>query len=120
MNFGEKVVKLEYIEKKREFNEKLYGEIIGHIMESAEKHATDYCGFKVIIPPNTSPDKLCVFLENNGRYQVEIGDTDKGVMQRLYNCLEDLEGRSARLKEKLKEMIDREKFIRRENRRNIV
>ena len=114
MNFGEKVVKLEYIEKKREFNEKLYGEIIGHIMESAEKHATDYCGFKVIIPPNTSPDKLCVFLENNGRYQVEIGDTDKGVMQRLYNCLEDLEGRSARLKEKLKEMIDREKYIRAE------
>ena len=114
MNFGEKVVKLEYIEKKREFNEKLYGEIIGHIMESAEKHATDYCGFKVIIPPNTSPDKLCVFLENNGRYQVEIGDTDKGVMQRLYNCLEDMENRSVRLKERLGDMLAREKHIRAE------
>lgn len=111
-SIGEKTAKAEFIEKKRIFNEKLYGEILGHILESSEKHAVDYCGFKVIIPANMSSTKKHVFLENNGRYDVEIGDTDKGVMQRLYNCLEDLENRSVRLKDRLNEMLEREKYIR--------
>lgn len=111
---GERVAKAEYIEKKKKFNERLYGEITSHIMEHDEKYATDYCGFKVVIPANMPSNKLCVFLENYGRYYVEIGDTDKGVMQRLYNCLEDLENRSVRLKERLEDMLAREKHIRAE------
>jgi len=35
-------------------------------------------------------------------------------MQRLYNCLEDLENRSVRLKERLEDMLAREKHIRAE------
>lgn len=111
---GERVAKAEYIEKKKKFNERLYGEITSHIMEHDEKYATDYCGFKVVIPANMPSNKLCVFLENYGRYYVEIGDTDKGVMQRLYNCLEDLENRSVRLKERFEDMLAREKHIRAE------
>ena len=83
---GEKAAKAEYIEKKKKFNEELYDEITGYTMEHTEKHATDYCGFKVIIPANMLSNKLCVYLEHCGRYYVDIGDTDKGVMQRLYNA----------------------------------
>ena len=64
-------------------------------------------------------NKLCVYLEHCGRYYVEIGDTDKGVMQRLYNCLEDLGKRGERLKEKLGEMLEREIYIRRELKKDV-
>ena len=116
---GEKAAKAEYIEKKKKFNEELYDEITGYTMEHTEKHATDYCGFKVIIPANMLSNKLCVYLEHCGRYYVEIGDTDKGVMQRLYNCLEDLGKRGERLKEKLGEMLEREIYIRRELKKDV-
>lgn len=50
----------------------------------------DCCGFRVIYPRLINPKQPYVWLERNGRYQVEIGDSERGVMMRIENVINSL------------------------------
>lgn len=47
----------------------------------------NYCGFRIIRPAYMRPDKPFVYIEKNGRYTVEIGESDKGIMTRIDNVI---------------------------------
>ena len=47
----------------------------------------NYCGFKIISPAYMTADKPYVYLERNGRYTVEMGESDKGIMTRIDNAI---------------------------------
>ncbi len=47
----------------------------------------DYCGFRIIYPAYMTADKPYVYIENNGRYVVEMGDSDRGIMTRIDNAI---------------------------------
>ena len=80
-------------------------------MKHGERHLTNYCGFKVILPANMLDIKPYLYLEHKGRYYVEIGDTDKGVIVRLYHCLEGLKDKLANLEDELADIKRRAKAI---------
>lgn len=60
-----------------------------------------YCGFDIILPKNMVNEKPFVWLQKNGRYYVELGDSAVGTLIRIDNCLDDLEARLVRLEDKL-------------------
>ena len=60
-----------------------------------------YCGFDIILPKNMVNEKPFVWLQKNGRYYVELGDSAVGTLVRIDNCLDDLEARLVRLEDKL-------------------
>ncbi len=47
----------------------------------------NYCGFRIIYPAYMTADKPYVYLEKNGRYTVEMGESDKGIMTRIDNAI---------------------------------
>ena len=47
----------------------------------------NYCGFKIIYPAYMTADKPYVYIEKNGRYTVEMGESDKGIMTRIDNAI---------------------------------
>lgn len=47
----------------------------------------DYCGFRIISPAYMMADKPYVYIENNGRYTVEMGESDRGIMTRIDNAI---------------------------------
>ena len=98
-------------EKNSAFNAKVYGEVLKNTLKNQERYLTDYCGFQIVLPANMLPEKPYLYMVRQGRYYVELGDTEKGVTVRLYNFLEGLPERLKKLKEKLSEMQDREKYI---------
>lgn len=107
----EKVLKAEKSEKRNKFNESVYGEVLKNVLKTKESYLTDYCGFKIILPANMLLIKPYVYLERQGRYYVELGESDKGVTVRLYHCLEGLAERLDKLKARLSETLERQKNI---------
>ncbi len=47
----------------------------------------NYCGFKIICPAYMTANKPYVYIERNGRYTVELGESDKGIMTRIDNAI---------------------------------
>lgn len=47
----------------------------------------NYCGFRIIYPAYMTADKPYVYIEKNGRYTVEMGESDKGIMTRIDNVI---------------------------------
>ncbi len=48
---------------------------------------SDYCGFKIIYPAYMPANKPFVWIERYGRYTVEMGEADKGIMIRIDNAI---------------------------------
>lgn len=47
----------------------------------------NYCGFRIVYPAYMTADKPYVYIEKNGRYTVEMGESDKGIMARIDNAI---------------------------------
>ena len=47
----------------------------------------NYCGFRIVYPAYMTADKPYVLLEKNGRYTVEMGEADRGIMTRIDNAI---------------------------------
>lgn len=80
------------------------------LRENEEKLMT-YCGFDIILPKNMVQEKPFVWLQKNGRYYVEMGDSAVGSLIRIDNCLDDLEARLERLEERLSILKDKKVSI---------
>ncbi len=108
----QKGVNTELQEKKRKFREYVFNEVCKNAMQHEERRIISFCGFDIILPANMLKEKPYVYLQRQGRYYVEIGDSSLGVIKRLFNCLEDLDGRLERLDGKLSELLLKKESIR--------
>ncbi len=80
-------------------------------MKENERKIINYRGFDVVLPKDMLIEKPYVYLQRIGRYIVEVGDSDKGLMVRLDNCLEGLDKRLERLENARVQLIQNHKNI---------
>ena len=85
-----------------------------NVLMHAEKLLTEYLGFRIILPANMTAEKPFVYLERDGRYYVELGDTEVGTLIRIDNFLSSLESYKNKQNEKLFDLHIRQKEIQNE------
>lgn len=88
-------------EARRAIRDTIFEAVQKNFLKEHEQKLMSYCGFDVILPKNMMNEKPFVWLQKNGRYYVEMGESAVGSLIRIDNCLDDLEVRLNRLEEKL-------------------
>lgn len=101
-------------ERRKNLREKLFDAVKNNELQSKETTAFEYCGFKVILPANMTKEKPFVWLEREGKYYVEIGDTEVGGLIRIDNYLNNFDKHIDELKKKLFDFSERKKGIQKE------
>ncbi len=104
--------KQEAARRRRQLRDQLYSALQQHVLAEKPWKLFTYCGFDVVLPANMMQEKPWLRLERNGRYVVELGDTDVGNLIRLDNFLEDLPKHHQKLCRNLEELETRQKQIR--------
>ena len=110
--------KKETAEKRKQLREYFHSALIGYILEPKEKVLMTYRGFEIILPANMTREKPYIWLKRNGRYYVELGDTNTGNLIRIDNFLDDLQTHLDKLKEGLSKLKERESQLKEELKKN--
>jgi superfamily II DNA/RNA helicase len=84
-------------EERFEIRQQIFDAVCENVMKDTETIFTTYKGFDVVLPAHMPKEKPHLYLQKIGRYYVEIGESEKGVIIRLDNCLEGLSDRYMRL-----------------------
>ena len=82
--------------------------------------AMTYQGFDIVLPANMSSEKPYIWLRNEGKYFVELGESSLGTIIRVDNCLEKLPEKYKEMKSdleslKLKQTALREEISKKED-----
>lgn len=101
-------------EKRKLLRETLFDAVKNNESQSNERPAFEYCGFEIILPANMTKEKPFVWLQRNGRYYVELGDTEVGCLIRIDNYLSNFDNHIENLQKRLFNMNEREKGIQKE------
>ena len=108
----DKKVKEDALKKRKALREFIGFAVKENILETKEKPLTTYCGFEIVLPANMMREKPYIWLKNNGKYYVELGETDIGNLVRIDNTLESLPEHLKKLTENLDALRKREADIR--------
>lgn len=100
--------KKEATEKRKHLRGYIHSSLIGYVLEPKEKALTTYRGFEIILPANMTREKPYIWLKRNGRYYVELGDTNTGNLIRIDNFLDDLRKHFDKLKNGFAKLQERE------------
>ena len=101
-------------ERRKLLREKLFDAVKNNELQSKETTVFEYCGFKIILPANMTKEKPFVWLEREGKYYVELGDTEVGGLIRIDNYLNNFDKHINELKKKLFDLSERKKGIQKE------
>lgn len=101
-------------EKRKLLRETLFNAVKNNELQIKERTAFEYCGFKIILPANMAKVKPFVWLEREGKYYVELGDTEVGVLIRIDNYLNNLDKHIENQQKQLFNMGERKKGIQKE------
>lgn len=101
-------------ERRKLFREKLFDAVKNNELQYKETTVFEYCGFKIILPANMTKEKPFVWLEWEGKYYVELGDTEVGGLIRIDNYLNSFDKHIDELKKKLFDLSERKKGIQKE------
>lgn len=110
--------KKETAEKRKQLREYIHSALIGYILEPKEKTLMTYRGFEIILPANMTREKPYIWLKRNGRYYVELGDTNTGNLIRIDNFLDDLQTHLDKLKKGLSKLRERDSQLKEELKKN--
>ena len=78
-------------EKKAEFRNRFYDALLNHQLEPQEKVFGYYRGFDIILPANMTANKMHVYLQGRGRYDVTLALSSIGNMTRINNFINSFE-----------------------------
>lgn len=101
-------------EKRKLLRETLFNAVKNNELQFKETVVFEYCGFKIILPANMTKEKPFVWLEREGKYYVELGDTEVGGLIRIDNYLNNFDKHIDELKKKLFDLSERKKGIQKE------
>lgn len=93
------------IRQRAELRHNIYASVRDNVLKLKSRKLTTYRGFDVVIPAGMEKDKPYLLLERQGRYKVEMGNSENGVLIRIDNFLNGLEEYQKKLQgalEKLK------------------
>ncbi len=105
-------------EKRKQLRDYIHSSLMGYVLEPKEKTLMTYRGFEVILPANMTREKPYVWLKRNGRYYVELGDTNTGNLIRIDNFLDDLQTHLDKLKKDFAKLQEREYQLKDELKKN--
>jgi hypothetical protein len=95
-------------ELRRQIRKTIYDAVCANSLATKETTLMTYQGFQIVLPTNMSKEKPYVWLQREGRYYVELGDSEVGCLIRLDNALEGLPAHLEKLEKNLTEMEQRE------------
>ena len=78
----------EYNAVRKDLRERLFNAVRAHELQSGEITFGEYKGFQIVIPSGVRREKPYVWLQREGRYYVELGDSVIGGLIRIDNFLE--------------------------------
>lgn len=110
-------VKKDVAEKRKQLRDYIHSSLMGYVLEPKEKILMTYRGFEIILPVNMAREKPYVWLKRNGRYYVELGDTNTGNLIRIDNFLDDLQTHLDKLNKGLAKLWERERQLKEELRK---
>lgn len=99
-------------EERKALRERIFEAASKHVMDFQEEVLLTYQGFEVILPAGMRYEDVYVWLKREGKYQVSLGDNEKGTLIRIDNCLEDFSKRISKWYLALAELGRREELIR--------
>lgn len=95
-------------EVRRQIRKTVFDAVCDNELATRETNLMTYQGFDIILPTNMSREKPYVWLQRQGRYYVELGDSEVGCLIRLDNVLENLPEHLQKLKDNLCDMQQKE------------
>lgn len=110
-------VKKDVAEKRKQLRGYIHSSLMSYVLEPKEKILMTYRGFEIILPANMTREKPYVWLKRNGRYYVELGDTNTGNLIRIDNFLDDLQTHLDKLNKGLAKLWERERQLKEELRK---
>ncbi len=100
--------------ERKALREDLFSEMKDNILMQTERQMLTYQGFEIILPANMTAVKPFVWLQKNGRYYVELSDSEVGGLVRIDNYLDNLPVHLNTLKERHRYLTSRRTAIRNE------
>lgn len=98
-------------EQRKSFQEVIYKYLKSKELIKEEQIVAFYNGFAVVIPKNTSVVHPVIYIQNTGRYMVDIKSSKNMIMKKIDDVLDGLEQQAHKLKGTLTEITGRIKFI---------
>ena len=98
-------------EQRKEIREELFNAVSQNVLMPNETPLMEYNGFQIVLPSNMSNEKPFVWVQNNGRYYVALGDTEVGGLIRLDNFFDNLPTHLEKLREGYEQLTTREAAI---------
>lgn len=104
----ETCLKKEEAEKRKALREYITSAVRDYALETREKTLMNYRGFDIVLPANMILEKPYVWLSRQGKYYVELGDTEIGNLVRIDNFLDALDNHLEKLKIGLSKLTEKE------------
>lgn len=97
--------------ERRAIREQISRAVRENILEREEKKLMTYRGFDLILPAHMMGDSPYIIIAGEGRYRVEMGDTEVGNLRRVDNFISNLGGHLEKLEISLEKLKERKKDI---------
>ena len=101
-------------EERKDIRQKLFSAVKGNVLMRSETPSITYQGFQIVLPANMTAEKPYIWLQKNGRYYVELGDTEIGGLIRIDNYLDSLDKQLEKLNEGLTDLCGRQDALKAE------
>lgn len=95
-------------EERKDIRQKLFSAVKGNVLMRNETPSITYQGFQIVLPANMTAEKPYIWLQKNGIYYVELGDTEIGGLIRIDNYLDSLDKQLEKLNEGLTNLCGRQ------------
>ena len=101
-------LKKEEAERRKVLREYIASAVRDYALETREKILMNYRGFDIVLPANMALEKPYVWLSRQGKYYVELGDTEIGNLVRIDNFLDTLDNHLEKLKIGLSKLTEKD------------
>ena len=95
-------------EKRRAAREHITSAVKSYALQTKEKTLMSYRGFDIVLPANMTYEKPYIWLVGQGKYYVELGDTEIGNLVRIDNYIDMLDEHLEKLKTGLFKLKEKE------------
>ena len=97
-------------EEKRLTGEQIFDAVLQNDMKNAETDFVEYRGFTVVLPANMLIESPFIYIRRAHKYRVDVVARG-GVVKRIDNCLDELDGRLVKYQIRLDELRDQQTQI---------
>lgn len=91
--------------------ESIHRAVMENILQPQEKALAQYRGFELCLPAHAIREKPYIWLKREGRYYLELGDAETGILRRIDHYLEGLPQHLEKLRNNLVRLEHRERDL---------